>query len=137
AAAALAEHDWPGNVRELKNTIERSVYRSDDPEQPITTIIFDPFESPFGPLRDISQGPRAAAQDEGEPAAADGNGRSNGEARSGDGASRWPVDFRAAVAAFERETLEDALEHSKYKQTIAARLLGLSYHQLRGLLKKH
>jgi psp operon transcriptional activator len=47
AASALLKHKWPGNVRELKNTIERSVYRSDDPERPITRIAFDPFDSPY------------------------------------------------------------------------------------------
>ena len=47
AASALLKHDWPGNVRELKNTIERSVYRSDDPERPISRIAFDPFDSPY------------------------------------------------------------------------------------------
>jgi psp operon transcriptional activator len=30
-----------------------------------------------------------------------------------------------------------ALERAQFKQTIAAELLGLSYHQFRGLLKKH
>src|SRR5210317_105674 len=29
AASALLKHEWPGNVRELKNTVERSVYRTD------------------------------------------------------------------------------------------------------------
>jgi psp operon transcriptional activator len=48
-----------------------------------------------------------------------------------------PTDFRAAVGAFERELLEHALERAQFKQTTAAELLGLSYHQLRGLLKKH
>src|SRR5690606_22009745 len=42
-----------------------------------------------------------------------------------------------AVAEVERETLEQALERSKHTQTVAARLLGLSYHPLRRLLKKH
>src|SRR5690606_8643371 len=118
------------NVRELKNTVERSVYRAEDLEQPITEIIFDPFVSPFGPLRDVV--PHAAAAP--APAA---NGGAAAERRAGFRDEAWPRDFRAAVATFERETLEEALEQSKYKQTVAARLLGLSYHQLRGLLKKH
>lgn len=149
ASAALFTHPWPGNVRELKNTVERSVYRSDDPQQPLTEIIFDPFASPFGPPRDVSPLGKEAGG-----AAGDGNGRSAGRADrgtagpAGDGAPPGgdglpadgdvlPRDFRSAVAAFERDTLERALEQSKYKQTVTARLLGLSYHQLRGLLKKH
>jgi len=131
ATAALLAYDWPGNVRELKNTVERSVYRAANPEEPLEEIIFDPFESPFGPPRDLM--PISADEPRESPAR-------NGDARarpSGNGDGRWPIDFRTAVAEFERETLEQALERSKYKQTVAARLLGLSYHQLRGLLKKH
>jgi len=137
ASAALIQYDWPGNVRELKNAVERSVYRAEDPEQPIREIIFDPFVSPFGPLRDTGFGADPAPVEMPAPPAPAESARGNGAARARDGAIRWPVDFRAAVAEFERETLEEALEHSKYKQTVAARLLGLSYHQLRGLLKKH
>ncbi|HEX7081138.1 MAG TPA: phage shock protein operon transcriptional activator [Gammaproteobacteria bacterium] len=128
ASAALAAYDWPGNVRELKNTVERSVYRAEDPDAPISEIIFDPFASPFGPLRDVL--PLRSATETAPPAEA-------GPPRATGGNGSWPLDFRAAVAAFERETLEQALEQSKYKQTVAAKLLGLSYHQLRGLLKKH
>lgn len=47
AASALLRHQWPGNVRELKNAVERSVYRSEKPEAPISKIAFDPFDSPF------------------------------------------------------------------------------------------
>ncbi len=32
--------------RELKNVVERAVYRSENPDEPIDQIIFDPFESP-------------------------------------------------------------------------------------------
>ena len=47
ASSSLLRHDWPGNVRELKNAVERSVYRLEDPEQKISQIAFDPFDSPF------------------------------------------------------------------------------------------
>src|SRR5690606_19622785 len=132
ATAALLAYDWPGNVRELKNTVERSVYRAERPDEPIEEIIFDPFESPFGPLRDFM--PASPPAERAATPAHDGNGRVRS---SGNGDARWPIDFRNAVAEFERRTLEEALERSKYKQTVAARLLGLSYHQLRGLMKKH
>ena len=33
--------------------------------------------------------------------------------------------------------LKRALERAQFKQTTAAKLLGLSYHQLRSLLRKH
>ncbi len=47
AKAALLGYGWPGNVRELKNAVERSVYRTDEPEKPIAQILFDPFASPY------------------------------------------------------------------------------------------
>ena len=48
-----------------------------------------------------------------------------------------PGNFRAAVHAYEHDILNLALERAQFKQTVAAELLGLSYHQFRGLLKKH
>ena len=45
--------------------------------------------------------------------------------------------IRGAVASFERQVLRRALERAQFKQTVAAKLLGLSYHQFRSLLRKH
>jgi psp operon transcriptional activator len=124
AKAALLGYAWPGNVRELKNAVERSVYRAEAPEQPIATILFDPFASPYSPSQpaepteDETSAPTRAAA----PIAAD---------------TTVPSDFRAAVADFERQVLRRALERAQFKQTVAAKLLGLSYHQFRSLLRKH
>jgi psp operon transcriptional activator len=127
ASEALLSYEWPGNVRELKNAVERSVYRAAEPSEPILAIIFDPFASPFAPLRSGGDGAAPGALLP-APASADTERRR---------AASMPEDFRAAVASFEREQLERALVHAKYKQTAAAQLLGLTYHQFRGLLKKH
>jgi psp operon transcriptional activator len=121
AKAALLAYGWPGNVRELKNAIERSVYRADVPDQPIAVILFDPFASPFNPPPAVS-----AAQPQSVPAPA--------TAPPDHGV---PTDFRAAVAEFEKQVLRRALERAQFKQTIAAKVLGLSYHQFRSLLRKH
>ena len=56
-----------------------------------------------------------------------------GSAEAGD----VPVDFMAEVARFERGLLERALRASRHNQRETARALGLGYHQLRRLLKKH
>ena len=48
-----------------------------------------------------------------------------------------PVDFMAEVARFERMLLERALRASRHNRRETARALGLGYHQLRRLLKKH
>lgn len=120
AKAALLAYGWPGNVRELKNAIERSVYRTEEPEQPIDTILFDPFASPFSP--------NAPAPEAQEPSQAE-------EAPATETAIS--ADFRGAVATYERQLLRRALERAQFKQTLAAKMLGLSYHQLRSLLRKH
>jgi len=123
AQAALLAHRWPGNVRELKNTIERSVYRTGNPAEPIDAIQFDPFASPYASRGDAGRQPKRSSTNPpaAEPARED----------------YLPDDFRSAVGEFEREILERALERAQYRQTTAAELLGLTYHQLRGLLKKH
>jgi psp operon transcriptional activator len=121
AKAALLGYGWPGNVRELKNAVERSVYRADAPDQPIDRILFDPFASPYNPAPPPEpDAPLAAARD--SSLAAD---------------TGVPTDFRAAVAEFERQVLRRALERAQFKQTVAAKVLGLSYHQFRSLLRKH
>ena len=121
AKAALLGYAWPGNVRELKNAVERSVYRADAPDQPIATILFDPFASPYSPTL-----PHGPAEEELAP-----------QPRTGATEAAVPSDFRAAVADFERQVLRRALERAQFKQTVAAKLLGLSYHQFRSLLRKH
>jgi psp operon transcriptional activator len=122
AKAALLGYGWPGNVRELKNAIERSVYRSDAADQPIDRILFDPFASPFNPAPPQQLREESAAAPSSAAAVADAG---------------VPTDFRAAVADFERQVLRRALERAQFKQTVAAKVLGLSYHQFRSLLRKH
>jgi len=116
AASALLKHKWPGNVRELKNTIERSVYRSADPEQVIAKIAFDPFDSPF-----------KLAEPGGEPA----------PGRQPRRAPLLPADLTQRLRDMERDLLVAALDKARFNQRMAADLLGLSYHQFRGKLRKH
>jgi psp operon transcriptional activator len=121
AKAALLGYAWPGNVRELKNAVERSVYRTEEPEEPVDEILFDPFASPFNP-------PPSPVREHHAPAPLAPPARDE---------RVLPNDFRSAVADYERELLRRALERAQFKQTLAAKLLGLSYHQLRSLLRKH
>ncbi len=120
ASSALLRHDWPGNVRELKNAVERSVYRAKDKEKPITRIAFDPFDSPFR-LREAA--------------------KPGDEATLPDAADRvtpiLPTDLNARVDELEIELLKTGLEKARFNQKVAANLLGLSYHQLRGKIRKH
>jgi len=115
ASSALLRNRWPGNVRELKNTIERTVYRAKDPEQPITQIALDPFDSPFGLA-------------EPQPAA----GETGPRARQ----PLLPADLKQRLIDTETGMLEAALEKTRFNQRMAADLLGLSYDQFRGRVRK-
>jgi psp operon transcriptional activator len=116
ARKALLDHRWPGNVRELKNVVERCVYRA-PPDAEIDEIVFDPFDSPFRPA------PRPSA----EP----------GPATGGPDVRNWPIDFKERVQQVEVDLLEQALAQARHNQRRAAELLGLTYDQLRGYLRKY
>jgi len=124
AKAALLGYRWPGNVRELKNAVERSVYRAAEPEKPIGEILFDPFASPYS-LATMQPEPASSSTAQAQPVVTPLRDH------------ELPDDFRQAVAEFEQQLLRRALERAQFKQTTAAKLLGLSYHQLRSLLRKH
>jgi psp operon transcriptional activator len=145
ALAALLAYEWPGNVRELKNAIERSVYRAREPDKPLEEIRFDPFASPYA-ARSTARGAAAAAADSPDAAAAAKASATRANAHDGGSASaaaaarsgaQVPSDFRKAVAEYEVELLQRALAGAQFKQTAAARALGLTYHQFRSLLRKH
>ena len=121
ASSALLRHEWPGNVRELKNAVERSVYRSADPEAVISRIAFDPFDSPFR-LADKpapgSNSPVAVPRPRPRP-------------------PLLPTDLKARLRDTERDLIRAALDRARFNQKQAADLLGLTYHQLRGKLRKY
>lgn len=109
ARQTLLDYGWPGNIRELKNVVERSVYRHGSSESPVDTIILDPF------MR--SQPVKPEHQDATVPA--------------------LPLDLRQWQQQSEKTLVENSLAQTKYNQKRAAQLLGVTYHQLRALLKKH
>jgi psp operon transcriptional activator len=121
AHAALEAHDWPGNVRELKNVVERAVAHCDDPAALIKNVVFDPFASPYRP----ANASPAFLRDRSEPPA------------TGRLAEMQLGDFKSAVAAFEIELLTRALNDARHNQRVAAKRLGMNYHQLRNALRKH
>ncbi len=110
----LKGHDWPGNVRELKNVVERCVYRT-EPEDMVEEVVFDPFASPYRPLQ------------------ANGKKENNGARAAPD----LPLDLKEHIRDYEINLIEDAMAQAKHNQRKAAELLGLTYHQFRGYLKKY
>ena len=120
AMESLESYRWPGNIRELKNVVERAVYASNG--ETIKSVNFDPFDNPYAGI----------LQEDEEQGAA--------EAR----AAGAPVEFipgesslEEMVRELEITALRAALESAKFHQGEAAKLLGLTYHQFRGLFRKH
>ncbi len=112
----MLAYDWPGNIRELKNVVERAVYRQEESDSAVGELVLDPFDSPWRP--------DSTAQDD------DGSKNPPDPARA-------PFDLRAYLNQRERELTEQALAFSGGHQRKAAERLGLSYDQLRGVLRKH
>lgn len=48
-----------------------------------------------------------------------------------------PSDFKSAVAGFEHDLLTRALGEARHNQRVAAKRLGLGYHQFRNMLREH
>lgn len=114
----LLSYRWPGNIRELKNVVERSVYRNAYADQPLERILFDPFDSPYRPGRSMAEMSSPASEQE----------RVKLE---------LPLDLKQHLQDEEQRIIRLALADSQFNQRKTAELLGLSYHQLRGIMKKY
>ena len=120
AIRQLSAHDWPGNIRELKNVVERSLFRATDPERPIKTIVIDPFSSAS------------------EASATDTERSEQTEViKSTDDNPNWPVSLKDMLRETELDWLQRALASCDQRQNEAAKLLSLSYDQMRALMRKH
>ena len=115
AQKTLQEYPWPGNVRELKNAVERAVYRMTE-DKAISEVTLDPFASPYRPTQKTQK-----------------------DANVGDRTARltFPINLKQDTREREIQIIEAALEAAKYNQRDAADNLQLTYHQLRGYLKKY
>lgn len=113
AQKTLLSYHWPGNVRELKNVVERSVYRHSSSHCELDDIIINPFAA----ATTVSTTRVAPEHLPDLP--------------------KLPIDFKHWQHQQEKKLLEHTLQQSHFNQRKAAELLGLTYHQLRGMLKKH
>ncbi len=129
ARKVLQNYHWPGNIRELKNVVERSVYRSQDPDAAIDFISLDPFESPFR----LSQAKKSAPK----PAESSEEATAPSAAPETPAVSDFPIDFRQQVQDYEINLIKSALAANQFNQKKTAEALGVTYHQLRGYLKKY
>ncbi|WP_192457073.1 phage shock protein operon transcriptional activator [Musicola keenii] len=109
----LLSYHWPGNIRELKNVVERSVYRHGDSEQALDRIILNPFQPQAFPALEAKTSAAPTAL------------------------PTLPLDLRSWQHDQEQQLVRQALQQGRFNQRKAAELLGVTYHQYRGLLKKH
>jgi psp operon transcriptional activator len=114
AKHTLLTYRWPGNVRELKNVVERSMYRHGSSDVPLDNIILNPFAR------------HNAASEEPAP-----------ETPPASALPTLPVNLKQWVNTQEKQLIEQALQQARFNQRKAADLLDVTYHQLRGMLKKH
>ncbi len=110
AEQSLLDYPWPGNIRELKNVVERALYRAEVTE--IDEIVFDPFPESTGQAREEMAKVQTACP-------------------------TLPCKLQEEIRELERSRLAQALRQARHQQKQAAALLGLSYHQFRGLYRKH
>ena len=110
AEQSLLDYPWPGNIRELKNVVERALYRAEVTE--IDEIVFDPFPESAGQAREEMAKVQTACP-------------------------TLPCKLQEEIRELERSRLAQALRQARHQQKQAAALLGLSYHQFRGLYRKH
>lgn len=144
AKRLLLDYDWPGNVRELKNVVERSVYRSNNPYVPVHDILFDPFASPYRPQARVRTNDRIQPAPHATPTAAIPSAISapvnvsTAQASSNQEFDFSQVqDFKLLSEDFEVQLIKQALAACQYNQKKTADALNLTYHQLRGYMKKY
>ena len=137
AKRSLLDYHWPGNVRELKNVVERSVYRTNNAYVPVHEIQLDPFESPYRPTQRI-KATRIAANTTPDQPVVPATVATSAPSHTADKFDFSQVqDFKTLSQDFEINLIKQALAASQYNQKKTAELLNLTYHQLRGYMKKY
>ncbi|MCP3674815.1 MAG: phage shock protein operon transcriptional activator [Gammaproteobacteria bacterium] len=133
AFSQLSEYSWPGNIRELKNVIERNVYRTNEDEI-ISSINFNPFTSPWRLTGNINGKENIIKQVDNTNTESEESSISEVSAIS---TIKFPIDLKTASQDYEISLIKSALKESQFNQKKTAELLELTYHQLRGYLKKY
>lgn len=144
AKQAMLDYHWPGNIRELKNVVERSVYRNNNPHIPVHDLVLDPFESPYRPTQRIRAKQLHSQVVDTKSVSDDTIETSLGSSTANMSASNefkpnsaFPLSLKDLSQDYEIHLIQSALEHCQFNQKKTADALKLTYHQLRGYLKKY
>jgi len=139
ARKAMMDYHWPGNIRELKNVVERSVYRCNNPHLPVHDLVVDPFESPYRPKGRIKTRDRIneLTQPIAAPNISDATDNENNAVTSVSTSVKFPVSLKELSQNYEIDLITSALASCQFNQKKTAEILELTYHQLRGYLKKY
>lgn len=138
ASEALLARVWTGNVRELKTVVERNTAKAWLADETLSDPIgggsagpieFDPFAGPYR-LRDAAPLPA-------HPAVQSTSAPQPQPPKAENKMSETQIGFETRVLAFERKLIDEALRVSENHQGKAADHLELTYHQFRGLMRKH
>ena len=124
---SMHDYGWPGNIRELKNVVERSLHRQGEDGAPLQSLVIDPFNA-----NDTESAPYDSS--------AITNGRAQEQTHFAEDYEEQlsiPSDMRKALDKQEAKWLQEALAINGQNQKRAAAQLGLSYDQIRGLMRKH
>ncbi|GLX77398.1 sigma-54-dependent Fis family transcriptional regulator [Thalassotalea insulae] len=138
AKKSMLDYHWPGNIRELKNVVERSVYRCNNPHLPVHDLVIDPFESPYRPSQRVKTQDRVIQQ----PVVPAKQSEATSEevdvpALNVKQSLEFPLSLKSLSQNYEIDLIKSALENCQYNQKKTADALELTYHQLRGYLKKY
>lgn len=116
----LRQHTWDGNIRELRNVVERSLCRWEEHSTAINEVFINPFQTNQQKYKNNDT--------------ADGV-ISTISSKNKKEENYW--DLQESVKALELTLLKEALALCNHHQQRTADQLGLSYHQLRSLLRKY
>jgi len=144
AKRAMLDYHWPGNIRELKNVVERSVYRCNNPHLPVHELVIDPFESPYRPTQRVKTQDRVVEREpENKPLGQNRSTDTNDTAPQQEQKinqqleANFPLSLKELSQDYEIKLIKSALANCQYNQKKTADALELTYHQLRGYLKKY
>jgi two-component system, NtrC family, response regulator PilR len=128
----LMNRYWSGNIRELENVIQRAVALAEETVIRITDISMGGrmTERPYGPADSGSDKGAGLPLSAGLPAGGSSPGSQFEPLNSG-------FNIESKIEEIEKNYIKVALDQSKWNQTAAAKLLGITLRMLRYKMKKH